>query len=460
MIDLLFGEAGGAERLRILEEAASCGDCRVELNAAQSSLLMVDGVSETCLPEEGYWPGYEERLRKRMAQVIPLNGFAKTAGVFHKERTDYRLTILIDEGLLRRLTRELREVARDSQLTWPSFKAAPFEFTGRFVAAYAEFTWRFVSQRNVAMATASSFIVVLSVIAGVIGLERLRLSYLESGAKKESNYELVGMVPANSSEPIEKDDAEAGSPGRAKGKGGGERPEQQRPQGGGGGGNHALKPPSHGKTPPGSWQEQIVPPDPHPPTVKNPALPVLAHLKADPVLFPPDYQNIPFGDPRSESKELSAGPGENGGIGDGADGGIGDGRGGGYGPGEGGNTGAGKIRPGGGGPGGPGATGKEPVDYTGIFPAKNVSRRAIITSKPEPGFSEEARKNGVQGTVVLRLALHSDGTVGDVSVVKGLADGLTERAIQAAKRIKFTPAQKDGRNVSQWVRIEYNFNIY
>jgi TonB family protein len=89
-----------------------------------------------------------------------------------------------------------------------------------------------------------------------------------------------------------------------------------------------------------------------------------------------------------------------------------------------------------------------------------VTRKAVITAKPEPGFTEEARKNNVVGVVKLRLVLGSNGQVSNISVVKPLPDGLTERAISAAKRIQFTPAQKDGRNVSQWVTIEYNFNIY
>ena len=62
--------------------------------------------------------------------------------------------------------------------------------------------------------------------------------------------------------------------------------------------------------------------------------------------------------------------------------------------------------------------------------------------------------------VKLRLALRADGTVSDISVVKGLPHGLTERAIEAAKKIRFTPAQREGRNVSQWISVEYNFNIY
>jgi protein TonB len=89
-----------------------------------------------------------------------------------------------------------------------------------------------------------------------------------------------------------------------------------------------------------------------------------------------------------------------------------------------------------------------------------VTRKAVLLSRPEPGFTEEARKNNITGTVRLRMALGADGTVSNILVIKGLPDGLTERAIEAAKRIQFTPAQKDGRNVSQWVTVEYNFNIY
>jgi outer membrane biosynthesis protein TonB len=37
---------------------------------------------------------------------------------------------------------------------------------------------------------------------------------------------------------------------------------------------------------------------------------------------------------------------------------------------------------------------------------------------------------------------------------------LTEKAIEAAKRIQFIPAEKDGHKVSQYVVISYNFNIY
>lgn len=92
--------------------------------------------------------------------------------------------------------------------------------------------------------------------------------------------------------------------------------------------------------------------------------------------------------------------------------------------------------------------------------SREVTRKAVIVYKPAPGYTEEARKNDVAGVVRLRAVLSSYGRLTNISVIKGLPDGLTEKAIHAALHILFFPAEKDGRRVSQWVTLEYNFNIY
>jgi TonB family protein len=81
-------------------------------------------------------------------------------------------------------------------------------------------------------------------------------------------------------------------------------------------------------------------------------------------------------------------------------------------------------------------------------------------SKPEPLMTEAAKRNNTVGTVVLRAVLAASGEVTNISVVKGLPDGLSESAVEAARRIKFQPAMKDGRIVSQHIQMEYNFNNY
>jgi len=91
---------------------------------------------------------------------------------------------------------------------------------------------------------------------------------------------------------------------------------------------------------------------------------------------------------------------------------------------------------------------------------KETSQKARVLSKPEPSYTEAARRAGVIGTVVLRAIFSSDGEVKSVRVSQALPFGLTTAAIQAARRIKFTPAMKDGRSVSMYIQLEYNFYLY
>jgi len=102
-----------------------------------------------------------------------------------------------------------------------------------------------------------------------------------------------------------------------------------------------------------------------------------------------------------------------------------------------------------------------PPSFEGeVLTYKDVTRKAVINHKPEPSYTYDARRNEVTGTVRLRLVLAADGTVRDITPLTTLPDGLTEMAVAAAREIEFTPAWKDGHAVSQYVTVEYNFNIY
>ena len=105
--------------------------------------------------------------------------------------------------------------------------------------------------------------------------------------------------------------------------------------------------------------------------------------------------------------------------------------------------------------------GSSPLDRSaGVFTQVEVMNKAAITYRPEPGYTEKARQKNASGVVRLRAVLAADGTVKHILVVKGLPDGLTEKAVEAARQIRFRPATKDGRPVSQFVILEYNFNFY
>jgi TonB family protein len=454
LVDLLFNEIGDEQKRFLLAEVESCASCRDQYQSMVETLHVFDRAADAALPEETYWTGYSERLHAMLIQEAQPNAL-NFAGA-SPARAEYNLTMLDDEGLTHRLTESLREVARDSKLTWPEFKRDPLGFSGRTVGAYSLLAWRFFSQRDVALATMSAFVLLLTVVGGVAALEQMRLRREVARSNTDESLQLIQMLETEIPPKQEKPDD--GTAGMAKGKGGGSKPKQEKPQGGGGGGRQEQVPASFGKLPPAQLAPQILPPNPHPPAITKPNLPVTPTIDADPVLFPTDNRPIPYGDPKSTSTITSSGPGTGGGIGTGQGGGVGSGQDGGVGPGRGGNTGGGDRREGGGGAGGGGGGGGE--DYNRTFQPREVTRKAVITFKPEPNFTEEARKNNVTGLVKLRLVLASSGAVSNISVVKGLPDGLTEKAIAAARQIRFNPAQKDGRAVSQYITIEYNFNIY
>ena len=100
------------------------------------------------------------------------------------------------------------------------------------------------------------------------------------------------------------------------------------------------------------------------------------------------------------------------------------------------------------------------TDYTRVFAQREVDSKAQLVARPKAQYTDAARQNNVQGTVVLRVILSADGSVGSVTPVRGLSHGLTEKAIAAAKQIRFSPAIKDGRPVSVAVTVEYNFSVY
>lgn len=370
------------------------------------------------------------------------------------ERDEYHLTFIEDKSLLGRLAEEFRGVAHEYELSWPEFKRDPLGFTRRTAYGYSTAAWRFLSERNVALSVLASFVIVFTLVGTIYALDQVKAKEAAEAAEREQ-LELVQWVESDI--PKEQPTPDPGNAGMNKGSGGGSKPKQEKPGGGGGGGRQEQLPASKGMVL-AQLGPQILPPNPHPPKVVNPSLPVIPQIDVDPKLMP-EYKGGPIGDLKSTSTVPSSGPGTGGGMGDGTGTGMGRGEGTGYGPGRGGNIGGGDRREGGGGEGGGGEGGPR-EDYNRPFRSNEVTRKAQITSKPEPNYTEEARKNNVTGTVRLRALLSSSGSVTNISAIKGLPDGLTERAIAAARQIRFVPAQKDGRNVSMWVTLEYSFNIY
>lgn len=95
-----------------------------------------------------------------------------------------------------------------------------------------------------------------------------------------------------------------------------------------------------------------------------------------------------------------------------------------------------------------------------IYKGREVTTKARLLSKPEPVYTQAARNEQITGTVVLRCVFAADGTVKHILVVQALPNGLTQQSIVAAKKIKFIPAMINGKPVSMWMQLEYNYNLY
>ena len=94
-----------------------------------------------------------------------------------------------------------------------------------------------------------------------------------------------------------------------------------------------------------------------------------------------------------------------------------------------------------------------------IFKSNEVDQKLKILAKPEPAYTKEDRRGHAHGAIVLRAVFCGSGKVTDVTVKSGLSDDLNERAIEAARKIRFVPAEKDGRKVSQVLTVEYHINL-
>jgi len=369
---------------------------------------------------------------------------------------EFRVTMIDNTSLLERLARELRFLVLQLRQVWPDVKSDPVGFARHVVVEGALGFRRTLATPNSLAAIATALLVVLSAaMILVLSGRPARENTGRADKASEDLAQIVAFLPDPNLAPEDKGigAGEKGRVGFAIGKGQGSAPEPKRSTGGGGGGDHDPLPAQQGRPP---LPSPIPAPIPKFPPVQNQALPA-AGIDIDPAL----WKNLPmavYGDPRSKSPAPSNGPGEDGGMGTRNGTGIGEGNGPGFGPGQGGNIGGGPKGPGGGGIGG--SQGSNPEDPDRVYPAPQVTERARVLAKPEPQYTEDARRNQITGSVVLRVVFSRTGEVTNIRAIHALPFGLTERAIAAARLIRFRPAIRNGRPVNVYMQLEYNFNLY
>ena len=92
-----------------------------------------------------------------------------------------------------------------------------------------------------------------------------------------------------------------------------------------------------------------------------------------------------------------------------------------------------------------------------VYGASEVTKKAKLVDAPPAEYPDAARAAKAKGEVRLRVVLASDGTVKYIFPMKPLKYGLTEAAMDAAAKIKFETAIREGKPASQFATLSYEF---
>ena len=100
-----------------------------------------------------------------------------------------------------------------------------------------------------------------------------------------------------------------------------------------------------------------------------------------------------------------------------------------------------------------------PVQPSVTVSTNSTDRPVEIVFKPTPEYTDEARSVRIEGTVALELEFTATGEVRVLRIVRGLGHGLDEAAQRAALRIRFKPAQSDGRPIDSRATVHITFRL-
>jgi len=90
---------------------------------------------------------------------------------------------------------------------------------------------------------------------------------------------------------------------------------------------------------------------------------------------------------------------------------------------------------------------------------RGVTPPRVIYSRP-PEFSEAARAADYEATCTLTLIVGADGVPRDIRVVNPVGMGLDEKAVEAVRSWRFSPAVKEGKAVAVQIAVQVDFHLY
>lgn len=96
----------------------------------------------------------------------------------------------------------------------------------------------------------------------------------------------------------------------------------------------------------------------------------------------------------------------------------------------------------------------------GPFRVGGGVREPVLIYRTLPDYTEEARKNRIEGIVLLQIVVRANGSVDNAKIVRGLGFGLDESALrEVVTKWRFKPGTLNGRPVDVMALIEVSFRL-
>lgn len=101
----------------------------------------------------------------------------------------------------------------------------------------------------------------------------------------------------------------------------------------------------------------------------------------------------------------------------------------------------------------------EAGDFTIAYPMRSHVSAPEVISRVQAKYTDDARRFGIQGVVLLSAAVDESGRARDIHVERSVEPGLDQEAIKAVRLWRFRPGEQDGHPVRVNVNVEVTFSL-
>jgi TonB family protein len=82
-----------------------------------------------------------------------------------------------------------------------------------------------------------------------------------------------------------------------------------------------------------------------------------------------------------------------------------------------------------------------------------------LVNRVEPQYPEDARRDGLEGVVILEAVISAGGCVEAISIVKGVDPRLDFQSVRAVSQWRYKPATLEGRPVRVYLTVTATFRL-